>query len=116
MVAVLVLGGGAVELLLGVKDFEGEDGEAIDDEAGGLGVEWSGGVGGRELEEGGVDSLDEIVAELVESIDVVFDLDDGGVGGVGIASVVFAVPEVVVGLMLIEDELVEGGGWLGGGP
>ncbi len=112
----LVLGGGAVELLLGVEDFEGDDGEPVDDEAGGFGVQGDGGVVGRELEEGGVDALDEIVAELIEAIDVVFDLDDGGVGGVGIASVVFAVPEVVVGLMLIEDELVEGGGWLGGGP
>lgn len=104
-----------MELLLGVEDLEGEDGEAVDDEAGGFGVERSGGMGGRELEEGGVDSLDEIIAELVEAIDVVFDLDDGGVGRVGIAGVVFAVPEVVVGLMLIEDELVEGGGWAGCG-
>jgi len=44
---------GAVDLLGGVEDFEGEDGEAIDDEAGGLGVEFGVGegqvVGGEEF-------------------------------------------------------------------
>jgi hypothetical protein len=111
MVAPLVLGGGAVELLVGVEDLEGEDGKAIDDEAWGLGVEGSGGlegVGGlvgREFEEGDVDLFGEIVAALVEAVDVVLDFDDGVVGGDGVAGVVFAVPEVVVGDVLVEDEL-----------
>ena len=65
------------------------------------------GLGG-ELEESEVDLLGEVVAELVEAIDVVLDVDDGGVGGVGVAGGVFAVPEIVVGAMLIEDELGEG--------
>jgi hypothetical protein len=108
MVAVLMFGCGAVELLLGVEDLEGEDGEAVDDEAGGLGVEGSGRSFGCELEEGDVDLLGEIVATLVEAIDVVFDLDDGVVGGAGVAGFVFAVPEVVVGLVLVEDKLFEG--------
>jgi hypothetical protein len=30
------------------------------------------------------------------------------VGGVGVAGLVFAVPEVEVGLVLVEDELIEG--------
>lgn len=110
----LVLGCGAVELLFGVEDFEGEDGEAVDDEAGRLGVQGRGGIGGRELEEGDVDLLGEVVAELVEAVDVVLDLDDGVVGGLGVACFVLAVPEVVVGAVLVEDELVEGRGWCWG--
>jgi hypothetical protein len=118
LVAVPVLGGGAVELLFGVEDLEGEDGEAVDDEAGGFGVEWSGGGGGNEGEKGYVDLLGEVVAELVEAVDVVLDLDDSVVGGLEVAGLVFAVPEVVVGAVLVQDELVErrGGGWSGGGP
>ena len=34
LVALLVFRGGAVKLLAGVEDLEGEDGEAVDDEAG----------------------------------------------------------------------------------
>ena len=105
-----------MELLLGVENLEGEDGETVDDEAGGFGVERSGGVFGRELDEGDVDLLGEVVAQLVDAIDVVLDLDDGGVGGVGIAGLVFAMPEVEVGAVLIEDEVVEGCcGMRGGG-
>ncbi len=115
MVAPLVLGGGAVELLLGVEDLEGEDGEAVDDEAGRLGVERRGGMDGSELEEGGIDLLGEVVAELVEAVDLVLDVGDGGVGGAGVAGFVFAVPEVEVGAVLVEDDLVEGGGGDGGG-
>ena len=103
MVALLVFGGGAMDLLFGVEYLEGEDGEAVDDEAGRLGVEGRGGVVGRDPEESEVNLLGEVVAELVEAVDVVLDVDDGGVGGVGIAGGVFAVPEVVVGAMLIED-------------
>ncbi len=78
VVAVAVFGGGAVELLLGVKDFEGEDGEAVDDEAGGLGVERCVGGGVSGGEEDGVDLLDEVVAELVEAIDVMFNFGARG--------------------------------------
>ena len=92
-----------MDLLFGVEYLEGEDGEAVDDEAGRLGVEGGRGVVGRDPEESEVDLLGEVVAELVEAVDVVLDVDDGGVGGVGIAGGVFAVPEVVVGAMLIED-------------
>ncbi len=75
--------------------------------------EWRGaaGLSGASCEESDVDLLGEVVAELVEAIDVVLDVDDGGVGGVGVAGFVFAVPEIVVGAMLVEDELVEGFGW-----
>jgi hypothetical protein len=106
-----------VELLFGVKDFEGEDGEAVDDEAGGLGVERSVGGGVSGGEEDGVDLLDEVVAELVEAIDVVFDFGDVVVGGDGVAGLVFTVPEVEVGHVLAEDEAVEvaGGRWGGSG-
>ena len=107
MVALLVLGGGAVKLLVSVEDLEGEDGKAVDDEAGRFGVEGWSGVVGCEMEEIDVDLLGEVVTELVEPIDVVFDPHDGCVGGVGVAGFVFAVPEVVVGAVLVEDELGE---------
>jgi len=55
------------------------------------------------LEEGDVDLLGEVVATLIEAIDVVLDFDDGTVGGLGIAGGVFAVPEFVVGAVLVED-------------
>lgn len=113
LVALLVVGGGAVELLVGVEDFKGEDGEAIDDEAGGFGVEGSGDVVGREFEEGEIELLGEVVAELIEAIDGVLDFGDGVVGGVGVAGCIFAVPEVVVGAVLVEDELIEGAGGRG---
>ena len=113
MVAVLVFGGGAVKLLLGVEDLEGEDGEAVDDEAGDSELRGESGLSGASCEEGDVDLLGEVVAELVEAIDVVLDVDDGGVGGVGVAGFVFAVPEIVVGAVLVEDELVEGFEWRG---
>jgi len=103
MVALLVFGGGAMKLLVGVEDFEREDGEAVDDEARGFGVEGYGRVGGCELQEFDVDLLGEIVAELVEAVDVVLDFDDGAVGGVGVAGIVFTVPEVVVGAVLVKD-------------
>jgi hypothetical protein len=32
-----------------------------------------------------------------------FDFDDGVIGGVGITRFVFAVPEVIIGAMLVED-------------
>ncbi len=107
VVAVAVFGCGAVELLFGVEDLEGEDGESVDDEAGGLGVQRSGrrGVGG--IEEDGVDLFGEVVAELVEAIDVVLDDGDGVVGGEGVAGFVFAMPEIEVGHVLTEDEGVE---------
>ena len=62
------------------------------------------------MQQDDVDLLGEVVAALVEAIDVVLDLDDGGVGGVGVAGLVFAVPEIVVGTVLVEDELGEGRG------
>jgi len=108
LVALLMVGSGAVELLLGVKDLEGEDGEAVDDEAWRLGVEGRGGIAGRELKEKDVDLLGEIVAELVESIDIVFHADNDGVGGIWVAGIVLAVPQVVVGAVLVEDKLLEG--------
>ena len=92
-----------MKLLVRMEDFEGEDGEAVDDEARRLGVEGGRWIVGCELEEGDVDLLGEVVAELVEAVDVVLDVDDGGVGGVGIAGGVFAVPEFVVGAVLVED-------------
>ena len=100
-----------MDLFSGVEDFEGEDGKTVDDEAGGLGVQRGGFVLRTGFEEqGDVGLLDEIVAALVESVDGVLDVGDGGVGGVGGTGVVFLVPEVEVGAVLVEDEVGEFGG------
>ncbi len=106
-VAGLVLWGGAVELLFGVKDLEGEDREAIDDEAGGLGVQRGVGVLGDGADEQGIELLDEVVALLVKGVDGVLYLGDGGVGREGVAGGVLLVPEVEVGAVLGEGEFVE---------
>ena len=51
-------GGGAVGLLGGVVDLEGQDGEAVDDEAGRLGVEGCGGVLGCRRRRAAARSMD----------------------------------------------------------
>ncbi len=63
-------------------------------------------------EQGAVDLLDEIVAELVEAVDGVLDLGDGGVSGIWIAGGVFLVPEVEVGAMLAYGQEVQRAGCL----
>jgi heptosyltransferase-3 len=113
-VAVLVLGGGAVGFFFGVEDLESEDGEAVDDEAGRLRVQRRDGVEVEALlfylgKKHEVDLLGAVVAELVEAVDGVLDLGDGVIGGEWVAGLVFAVPEVEVGLVLVEHELGEGG-------
>ena len=86
-------GGVTMGLDAGVEDAEGEDGEAIDDEAGCLGVERGGGVlRGEIVEEPEVDLFDEIVAALVEAVDGTLDAGDVGIGGLGIAGLVLFVP------------------------
>lgn len=113
-VVMLGRGRGAVGFFGGVEDFEREDGEAVNDEAGGFRVERKRWVELWERrEETDVDALDEIVAELVERIDITLAGDDGRVGGLGVAGGVFAMPEIEVGAMLVEDKLVEfgAGGW-----
>lgn len=109
-VAVGVAGGGvfAVDFLGGVEDFEGQDGEAVDDEAGGLGVELGGGggkaEGSEEVECGAVKLLGEVVAALVGFVDAALDAGELGVVGFGAAGLVFGVPELEIGEMLAGDE------------
>lgn len=62
-----------------------------------------------------VELLGEVVTELVEAVDVALDLGDGLVRGMGIACVVFAVPEIEVGLVLVKNELGKGSFWMRGG-
>ncbi len=106
--------GGAVCLLGGVVELEGEDGEAVEDEAGGLGVERRVGVlGSCGGEERAIHGLDEVVARLVERVDGALDGSDAGVGGPRLAGLVFLVPEVEVGAVMCEREVEEaGGGWV----
>ena len=111
-VALVMFGGGvlAAGLFFGVEDFEGEDGEAVDHEAGGFGVERRGvRLCRRGFEEGDVDALDEVVAELVEGVDGVLDVDHGAAGGQRGTGLVFAVPEIEVGAVLVQDEGFERG-------
>lgn len=112
-VAVLMAGGGigAPDLLLGVVELEGEDGEAVDHEARALGVQFGQGggqAGGFErLEQQGVAALGEVVAVLVIAVDGALDLGQIMVGGVRGTGAVFGVPEVEVGTMLREHQIEE---------
>ena len=87
-------GGGADGLLASVVDLQGEDGEAVDDETGSLGVEGRRSIlRGDGIEQPGVYLLDEVVTLLVEAIDGVLDAGDLGVGGGWVAGFVFFVPK-----------------------
>ena len=112
--AMRVAGGGPGNLFGGVETFEGEDGEAVEHGAGGLGVERGGwGLGAGCVEEVLVDLLDEVVAALVEGVDGVLDVGDVAVRGGGVAGAVFLVPEVEVGAVVGFGEGLEGGGRCG---
>jgi hypothetical protein len=119
-VAVAMFGRRAVRFFIGVENFQGEDGKPVDDQAGGLGMERSGrilvyGLPGEVIEQGEVDLLGEVVAQLVEPVDGVLHFGDGVVGGERVAGLVLAMPEVEVGLMLVEHEPVEAGAGAGCG-
>jgi hypothetical protein len=112
----MALGGvRAIDFFLGVGDFEGENGEAVDDEAGGFGIErgrWGGATLRAEKLGGLMEELDvalfgEVVTALVAAIDCPFDLGNVVVGGAGVAGTVFGMPEVEVGTVLIEDGVEE---------
>ena len=103
-------GGGAIDFLGGMEDFEGEYGEAVDHEAGSFGMQRELGVELRErVEQIAVEVLGEVVAELVELVDGALAGGDGLVAGERVAGSVFAMPEIEVGAMLVKDELVEMG-------
>ncbi len=115
-VAVGVAGRGilAVDLFGSVEDFERENGEPVDDEAGGFGVEFSGGVGKPEglnvVEGGAVELLGEVVAALVGFVDAALDAGELGVVGFGSAGFIFGVPELEVCEVLAGDEGEKGVG------
>jgi len=94
-----------VGLDAGVVDAEGEDGETVDDQARGFRVEGGGGVLlGQVGEKPLVDFFHKIVAALVKAVDGALDLGYAGVGGVGVAGLVFLVPEIEVFAVLGGDE------------
>jgi len=112
-VSLMVVGrhAGAVGFFRRVENFEREDGEPVDHKARGFGVErgrlrlrWRG------FKQRDVDALDEVVAELVEGVDGVLDLNHGAVGGQRGAGLVFAMPEIEVGTVLFKHELIEASG------
>jgi len=98
----------AVEFFAGVKDLEREDGEAVDHEARGLGVEWSIGVGETARsefgKEGAVELFGKVVTALICGVDATLDSGEGCIGSAGGARFVFDVPELKVGAMLGSDE------------
>jgi hypothetical protein len=57
-----------------------------------------------------IEMLGEIIAKLVELVDVALAGGDGLIAGERITGCVFAMPEIEVGTMLVKDELVEMGG------
>ena len=105
-----------MDFFLGVKNLQREDGHAVDHHAGCFGVQRSVVVlGGGLFDQREVDALGEVVAALVQAVDVVLHFGDDLVGGEGVARFVFAMPEVEVGVVLLEDELGECVGGDGGG-
>ena len=98
---------GTASLFFSVKDFQREDGKPVDDEAGCLGVERRGFfLRGKSFQHSGIDAFDQVVAVLVQAVDVALGLDDGCVGGVGISGLVFPVPEIKISAVLLEDERI----------
>ena len=59
---------------------------------------------GRGFQEHDIDSLGEIVAELVEGIDGVLDLDHGAIGDERGAGLIFTVPKIEVRTVLVKNE------------
>jgi len=116
-VALLVLRCGAVQLLGGVEYFEGEDRKTVDDQAGRFRVQHNGllGLCRKAFEEGAVDLLHKVVAELVQAVNGALGGGQHGVVGGRVAGLVLAVPEVEVGAVLVQNKLLEGRGGLGCG-
>jgi hypothetical protein len=99
---------GALRFFGGVVDLELKDGEPVEDEAGRLRVKRSGGgllAGGGEQH--AVERFDEVVAALIETVDAVLHVRDVGLGCERVASFIFFVPEIEVGVMVSLDELEE---------
>lgn len=88
------------DLVRGMEELEGEDGETVDHQAGGFRVERRARVGepaGFEiLHEEKVATFSEVISLLVHQVDVVFAQDDFVVGRIGRASIVFSVPEIEI--------------------
>ena len=106
LVAVAVGVGSILALcfLVGVVDLQGKDGQAVDDEAGRLGVQRSGAVlAWQGVQESFIDLLDQIVAALVEAVDGVLDGCDVFRRGAHVPGHVLLVPEVEVGAVLGEN-------------
>jgi len=99
---------GAFGFFACVVDLEREDGEPVDDEARGFGVERSTLIGEvlrtKPIKEGAVKLFGKIVAELIGTVDAAFYVGQSGIAGARCAGFVFNVPEVEVGAMLTSDE------------
>ena len=108
--AMCLVGRGPMRLLMGVEDLQGEDRESVDDQPRGLGVERRRGILLNRLEQVPVDLLDEIVAPLIEGVDGSLHSRQCGVRRLRITRIVFAVPKIEVGAMLLEREVFQGGG------
>jgi hypothetical protein len=110
-----LMAGGSVEtghLLLGVKNLERQNAEAVGDHSGSFRVERRGGIefafaaGG--VEQQLVEGLGAVVAALIELIDGALDEGDGHVAGFGGAGFVFFVPERKIGEVLGDEKGFDG--------
>lgn len=98
----------SVDLFRGVENLQCEDRQAIDDEAGSLGVKRRGGVLLFDLaEQCRVDPFDEVVSLLVQAIDGALHRRNGGVTDCAVPGSVFFMPQVEVGPVLCQDQSLE---------
>ena len=112
-VALMMLGGsiGTVSFFRRVEYLEREDRKPVDHKAGCFGVQRRGRrLRGRGFEQCYVDTFDEVVALLVQAVDGMLDFDHGSATSQRRARFVFAMPEIEVCLMLLENQLIERGG------
>jgi len=61
----------------------------------------------QSFEELGIDALDQVIALLIDLVDVPLHLSDSSVGSVGAACLIFFVPEVEVGTVLLADQFFQ---------
>ena len=95
---------GAFNLFGGMEELEREDGEAVDDDAGALGIQLGFGVGQVEraqmIKQDHVAAFSEVVAALVDAVDGALYFRQVVVCGMGCAGIVFCVPKLEVGKVL----------------
>ncbi len=99
-----------MRLFMRVEGFQSKDGQTVDDKPRRLRVKWRNRVLLDSLKKQPIDLLHKIVAALVQPIDGALYAGDGAVGSLRVAGVILAVPQIEVGTMLLQDQVLEGRG------